>query len=75
MLDSVRKALEQGDVEAHKKMSSKGGINASLLNADRKNQQEKDLDAFLARQQEIYQMNDEGDILPPDPKEPDTFKH
>lgn len=66
--EDVRKAQLQGKTEALRAMGAKGGINAGLLNADRKQQQEKDLDTFLMRQGQIYQVNDEGDILPPDPK-------
>ena len=56
-------------------MGAKGGIHAGLMNADRKEQKEKDLEAFLAKQEQIYKINDEGDVLPPDPKDIDSFKH
>lgn len=48
-------------------MGAKGGIRSGLLNVDRKSKQEKDLDSFMASQVKLYHVNDEGDVLPPDP--------
>jgi hypothetical protein len=73
--EHVRKAQVTGDAEALSHMGARGGINAGLLKADRRQQQEKDLQAHLAQQEQLYHISDEGDILPPDPEIEGTFKH
>jgi hypothetical protein len=65
----VRDAQKRGDSDALTAMGTKGGIHAGLMNADRKNQKDKDLDAFLAKQNAIFHINDEGDVLPPNPED------
>jgi len=70
----VSDAQRNQDSEALAAMGAKGGIHAGLFNADRKNRAKEDLERFMAAQGQIYQMNDEGDVLPPDPTAPQT-KH
>jgi hypothetical protein len=66
--EQVSDAQKRNDPEALSAMGTKGGIHAGLMNADRKQQKEKDLNAFFEKQAEIYQVNDEGDVLPPETK-------
>lgn len=71
--EAVREAQRKTDAEALAHMGARGGIHAGLMNADRKSKQEQDLDAFMARQEQIYRI-DEGDVLPPDPKIVESFE-
>lgn len=73
--EQVRNAQRKEDSEALRAMGAKGGIHAGIMNADRKARTQEDLDAFMARQEQIFQINDEGDVLPPDPEIIDSFKH
>jgi hypothetical protein len=65
--EQVQDAQISQDREALAAMGRKGGINAAIMNADRKAQKEKDLNTFLENQAKIYRVNEEGDVLPPDP--------
>lgn len=73
--EQVRDAQRENNSEALAAMGAKGGIHAGLLNADRKNKATEDMEKFMAAQGQIYQMNEEGDILPPDPSITPPTKH
>lgn len=73
--ENVRDAQLDANYEALAHMGAKGGIRAGLLSADRKSKREKDLDSFMAQQEQIYRVDEEGDVLPPDPKIVDTSEH
>lgn len=64
--ERVRDAQRANNAEALATMGARGGINAGLLNADRKNRTKEDMDKFMAAQAQIYTVSGEGDILPPD---------
>lgn len=74
--EKVTEAQRKSDSEALARMGAKGGIHAGLMNTDRKSKREKDLEVFMAQQEQIhYHISDEGDVLPPDPKIVDKFEH
>lgn len=73
--EHVRNAQRANDTEALRAMGAKGGVHAGLLNADRRNKEMEDMEKFMAAQGQIYQMNEEGDILPPDPSVTPPTKH
>ena len=75
MEGEIKRKRIQGDSEALRAMGTRGGINAGLMNADRRNQTKDDMDKFMAAQAQIYTMNDEGDILPPDSSSTPPTKH
>ena len=71
----VSDAQREQKTKALSAMGTKGGINAGLLNADRRNQTKEDMERYMAAQAQIYTMNDEGDILPPDSSSTPPTKH
>lgn len=72
--EQVRTAQCKEDSQTLAAMGMKGGIHAGLMNKDRKSEREKDLETFMAQQEQIYHVDDEGDVLPPDPKITEKFE-
>ena len=67
MHQAVKKARLAGDHEALSRMGKKGGEQAAIKRALRKEALERRLKELALEEAKLYSVSPEGDILPPDP--------